>query len=106
MTTRALFLVLALSPLAARAELKLPAIIGDHMVLQQKQTNPLWGWDTPGSQVTVTFGEQKKSATADAKGKWAVKLDPVQASAKPATITIQGSSKKTLSDVLVGEVWL
>ena len=40
---------------ALRAELKLPAIIGDHMVLQQKQSNPLWGWDTPGTKITVTF---------------------------------------------------
>ena len=51
------FSVTALAP-AAFAELKLPAIIGDHMVLQQKQTNPIWGWDTPGTRVTVTFAGQ------------------------------------------------
>jgi hypothetical protein len=45
---------LLLCPLL-RAELKLPAIIGDHMVLQQKQANPIWGWDTPGTIVSVTF---------------------------------------------------
>jgi hypothetical protein len=46
------------------AELKLPAIIGDHMVLQQKQANPVWGWDTPGTKVVVTFAGQSYSATA------------------------------------------
>ena len=48
-----LIIAIAFAP-AVRAELKLPAIIGDHMVLQQKQTNPIWGWDTPGTKVTVT----------------------------------------------------
>lgn len=52
-----------------RAELKLPAIISDHMVLQQKQANPIWGWDTPGTKVTVTFAGQTQSAVADGTGK-------------------------------------
>ncbi len=41
-----------------RAEIKLPAIISDHMVLQQKQSDPIWGWDTPGAKITVTFAGQ------------------------------------------------
>jgi sialate O-acetylesterase len=98
-----LFLLLALS---ARAEVKLPPIIGDHMVLQQKQTNPIWGWDTPGTKVTVTFGGQTKSAEAGADGKWTVKLDPVPANAQPQTIAIVGTNKKEIQDVLVGEVWM
>ena len=61
---RAVFVLgLVLVPLV-RAELKLPAIIGDHMVLQQKQANPIWGWDTPGTKVTVTFAGQTQTATA------------------------------------------
>ncbi|MDZ4402261.1 sialate O-acetylesterase [Prosthecobacter sp.] len=101
-----LTLLLASLALTARAELKLPAIIGDNMVLQQKQANPLWGWDAPGMEVTVTFADQTKTAKADAKGKWTVKLDPVPANAKPATITIKGSSTRELKNVLVGEVWI
>jgi len=54
--------------LSAQAEIKLPAIISDHMVLQQKQSNPIWGWDTPGTKVTVTFAGQTKSAEAAADG--------------------------------------
>ncbi|MEI9892396.1 MAG: sialate O-acetylesterase [Chthoniobacter sp.] len=90
----------------ARAELKLPAIISDHMVLQQKQTNPIWGWDTPGTKVTVTFGDQTKSAEAGADGKWTVKLDPVPLNAQPQTIKIAGTNQKEIQDVLVGEVWM
>ncbi len=80
-----LLFAIALAP-ALRAELKLPAIFGDQMVLQQKQTNPVWGWDTPGTKVTVTFGEQNKSAEAGSDGAWRVKLDPVNANATPRTI--------------------
>ncbi|WP_395746478.1 sialate O-acetylesterase [Prosthecobacter sp.] len=98
--------LLAALALSARAELKLPAIIGDNMVLQQKQTNPLWGWDAPGTEVTVKFGDQTKTAKAGADGKWTVKLDPVPASAKPATISIKGTTSKELKNVLVGEVWI
>ena len=98
--------LLTLLAVSARAELKLPAIIGDNMVLQQQQANPLWGWDTPGTEVTVTFAGQTKTAKAGADGKWTVKLDAVSANAQPATITIKGSSTKELKNVLVGEVWI
>ncbi len=98
--------LLTLLAVSARAELKLPAIIGDNMVLQQKQANPLWGWDAPGTEVSVTFAGQTKTAKADAKGKWTVKLDAVPANAQPATITIKGSSTRELKNVLVGEVWI
>lgn len=96
---------LLLSP-ALRAELKLPAIISDHMVLQQKQANPIWGWDTPGTKVSVTFAGQTKTAEAGADGKWTVKLDAVPANAEPQKIVVAGTSKKEIQDVLVGEVWM
>jgi sialate O-acetylesterase len=105
MTTRFLLLSLA-AVLTARAELRLPAIIGDNMVLQQKQTNPVWGWDAPGSKVTVKFAGQSKSGECDAKGRWTVKLDPVPANTRPQSMTIEGSSKRELKNILVGEVWL
>ena len=104
--TAALLAFCASLPFAAKAELKLPAIIGDNMVLQQKQSDPIWGWDAPGTKVSVTFGSQSESATADAKGKWTVKINPGAANATPATLTIKGTSTKELKNVLVGEVWI
>jgi sialate O-acetylesterase len=106
---RKIFCVLTLGTTllpALLAELKLPAIIGDHMVLQQKQSNPIWGWDTPGTTVIVTFAGQSYSATAGSDGKWTVKLAPLPADAKPQTLTIQGSSRQEIQDVLIGEVWM
>ena len=102
----ALSLSLFLSTLSLHAELRLPAIIGDNMVLQQKQANPIWGWDTPGTEVTVKFAGQTKTAKANDQGKWTVKLDSVPANAKPATLSIQGTTAKELKNVLVGEVWI
>jgi len=101
-----LLLLLLVPGPVLRAELRLPAIIGDHMVLQQNLANPLWGWDAPGTQVTVTFAGQTKSAQAGPDGKWTVKLDAMTANDKPQTLTISGTEKKEIQDVLVGEVWM
>jgi sialate O-acetylesterase len=89
-----------------RAELKLPAIISDHMVLQQKHPNPIWGWDTPGTKVTVTFAGQTQTATADNSGKWIVKLAALPANATAQTLAVAGTSKREIKDVLIGEVWM
>ena len=90
-----------------QAEIRLPSIIGDHMVLQQKQANPIWGWDTPGTAITVTFAGQSKSTVADAStGRWMVKLDSLPANAEPAALVIKGTNERTVQDVLVGEVWM
>ena len=100
-----LALAVALAP-ALHAELILPAIISDHMVLQRNQANPIWGWDAPGTKITVTFAGQTKSTQAGPDGKWAVKLDAVPANDMPQTLTVTGSEKKEIQDVLVGEVWM
>lgn len=89
----------------AQAKIKLPAIIGDHMVLQQGQKNPLWGWADPGEKITVSVDGQSHTTTADAKGKWKVKIDPLKVGG-PYEITIKGKEAITLKDVLSGEVWI
>jgi sialate O-acetylesterase len=106
---RKTFLLLAAALVAAPAllaELKLPSIVSDHMVLQQKQSNPIWGWDTPGTKVTVSFSGQDYSATAASDGKWTIKLAPQPANSTPQVLTISGSSKREIQDVLIGEVWM
>jgi sialate O-acetylesterase len=94
-------------PNLLQAELHLPAIISDHMVLQQNQANPIWGWDTPGTHVSVSFAGQTKSSTAGTDGRWEIKIDPGPANATPQTLSIQaGSTRRELTDILVGEVWM
>jgi sialate O-acetylesterase len=98
--------VLLLIATAARANVSLPDVISEGMVLQQKQNVPIWGNADPGETVTVNFAGQSKSATASADGKWIVKLDPMRANATAATMTITGKNTIELKNILVGEVWL
>src|SRR5271170_1579230 len=91
---------------ALRAELKLPTIFSDHMIFQQKQSDPVWGWDTPGTRITVTFAGQNYNTTAGGDGKWMVQLAPQAANTTPQTLTVTGSSQREIHDVLIGEVWL
>ena len=109
MTKRLLSLsciVVILSAFFVQAETKLPSIIGSHMVLQQGEKCPIWGWDDSDKQVTVEFAGQKHTAKVGDDGRWEVHLDSMKANAKGQTLTIRGSSKIELTDVLVGEVWL
>lgn len=81
----------------------------DHAVLQRNVAVPVWGWTEPGATVTVNFAGQTLKAVADADGKWMVKLKPMPASAEPRTLKVSSSAKQqsvSISDVLVGDVWL
>ncbi len=100
--------LLAVATLAfsARADVKLPAIFSDHMVLQRDARVPVWGSAAPGEKVTVTFAGQSQSATAGADGKWRVALTNLAIAASPQTLTVKGNNTLTIQDVLVGEVWL
>lgn len=106
MKLRNVLVLAALLTTSAHAELKLPAIISDRMVLQQKQANPIWGWDTPGTRVTVTFAGQSQTATAGADGKWTVKLAAMPANASPQVLSVAGTTRRDVQDVLIGEVWM
>src|SRR5258706_13592295 len=99
-------ITLTVSSSAARANVTLPDVISDAMVLQQNQKVPIWGNADPGENITVNFAGQTKTATASADGKWLVKLNPMHANATPATMTIAGKNTIELKNVLVGEVWL
>lgn len=88
-----------------RADVRLPAVFSDHMVLQRDATVPVWGWADPGEKVTVTIGGQVQAATADTAGKWMVKLSRLDR-VVPPTLTVKGRNTITINDVLVGEVWL
>mgnify|MGYP000103161848 CR=1 FL=1 len=88
------------------SSLKTPSVISDNMVLQRGMKVPIWGWAAPGESVTVTFKGQSASAVADGQGHWMVRLGPFEASEKPADLIIAGKTKKTIANVLVGEVWV
>ncbi len=89
------------------AEVRLPAIVGDNMVLQQGRPVPIWGWADAGEDVTVAVAGQSLAAKADANGRWQVTVAELE-STEPLQMTITGSSgcELTLKNLLVGEVWV
>jgi sialate O-acetylesterase len=90
---------------AVRAEVRLPAIIGDNMVLQQGTKVRIWGNAKAGERVIVTFQNKSTETVADAQGYWQVFIGPLK-SGGPAELTVKGDNTVTIKNVLVGEVWL
>jgi sialate O-acetylesterase len=89
----------------APADVRLPAVFSDHMVLQRDAAIPAWGWADPGEAIEVSIAGQSARTTADAKGKWSLKLGKLAAK-EPVTMSVKGKNELTVRDVLIGEVWL
>ncbi|MBC8870368.1 MAG: sialate O-acetylesterase [Planctomycetes bacterium] len=88
------------------ADVRLPAIVDDNMILQQEMGAPIWGWADPGEMVTVAGSWGRRvSVTADDKGKWKVCLN-TPSHGGPYTLTIKGKNEISIDNVLIGEVWL
>lgn len=106
---RAAIGVLALlNTLNLQADVKLPAVLSDNMVLQQQSNARIWGWASPGEKVTIKAAWEKEFSapvTAGADGKWHTSLKTPKASG-PHTITVRGANAITLENVLIGEVWV
>ena len=90
----------------AHAEVTLPAIFGDHMVLQRGMTLPIWGNADPGEQVSVQIAGQSTQTKANASGNWRVTLRPLPAFASPETLVVEGKNRIEIQDVLLGDVWI
>ena len=88
-----------------RAEVRLPSIIGDNMVLQRGVKVRIWGKANAGERITVTFDRKSVNTVADAQGRWQVWLGPLKAGG-PSELTIKGDNVLTIKNVLVGEVWI
>ena len=107
LTSRSACLLLSVFLCASsRADVSLPAIFSDHMVLQQGVAAPVWGTAAPGERVTVSFAGRSASAEAGSDGRWSVHLGPLPASGESGSLTIRGRNEIVIRDVLVGEVWL
>lgn len=89
-----------------RATVRLPSLVGPHMVLQRHHPLRLWGWAAPGEAVRLTFRGRTFAASApDAQGRWQATL-PAAPAGGPYVLTVAGQNTIVLDDVLVGDVWL
>jgi sialate O-acetylesterase len=99
-------LSLALTVISLRAEVSLAPIFGDHMVIQQGVTFPVWGTAAPGEKITVSCGGHEARTVADASGKWRVILRPVSFTGEHVELIVNGSNRIEIHDVLPGDVWI
>lgn len=91
----------------ALADVKLPAIFSDNMVLQKGTKVPVFGWADAGEAVTVKAGTLTAQATAGPDGKFQAILDTTALAAQPAfDVTVAGKNTLTIKNAIVGEVWV
>lgn len=91
----------------SNAQLRLPSVFGDHMVLQQQSEVTIWGWAGPAEKIAIkaSWLEDTVKTVALNTAKWSVKLKTPVAGG-PFKIRIKGNTEITLQDVMVGEVWI
>ena len=97
--------VLASISVKATADVKLPVLIHDHMVIQRGAKFTAWGWAKPGEKVSVAMGENKAEAVTGENGMWNCQLAAMEANDKPVEMTVAGTNTITVKDILVGDVW-
>ncbi len=99
-----IFVLLGLSP-AISANIRMPLIFGDNMVLQRDAGIRIWGWGDPDERVAVMLGDQKQETRTDRDGRWEVSLHPMKAGG-PFQMRVQGKNSIEFSNILIGDVWL
>ncbi|HLG39025.1 MAG TPA: sialate O-acetylesterase, partial [Chitinophagaceae bacterium] len=102
-----IFLLFALCSLTipSAAQVKLPRLIRDSMVLQRDTKLKVWGWAAKGEKVNIKFNGKTYKTKSDATGKWFIELSPMKAGG-PYTMDITASNKISLKDILIGDVWI
>jgi len=100
-----LLFLFAMFSLSSYADVRLPRLIRDSMVLQRDIRVKCWGWADPGEKVSVRINGQRYRAVAAADSSWVIELSPMKAGG-PYTMNIDGRNHIILQDVLVGDVWI
>ena len=83
----------------------MPEVFSNGMVLQRRESCPVWGWANVGEAIAVVFRGKEVAAKAGADGAWRVALESGEAGG-PFTLVVQGRGRVEIADVYVGEVWL
>jgi sialate O-acetylesterase len=89
----------------AQADVRLPKLVGDGMVLQRDARVVLWGWANPSERVKIAFNGVRVSTTANSRGGWSTTIGPFPAGG-PYDMTVKGKNSLELHDILIGDVWL
>ena len=100
------WIISLLSVQSLAAELQLPRLISDGMVLQRDVELNIWGWAGPGTKVQINFFEKDYSAITDAGGKWVVTLPKMPAGGPFQMLISNAGEQLAVKDILIGDVWL
>ncbi len=100
-----LLFIFIITTLSSFADVTLPKLFADHIVLQRDKPIAIWGWANANEKVTVSLNKQTKTINAGSDGKWLLKLDAEKAGG-PYVMTIKAGNTIIISDVLIGEVWV
>lgn len=99
------FLLVIGAGVTSRADIRLPRLVGDNMVLQRDLPIHVWGWADPGEAIEITFDGEKYRVTADASGSWEARLQKMKAGG-PYEMVLAGDNRITLKNILIGDVWV
>ncbi len=90
------------------AEIKLPALFTDNMMLQQQMETPIWGWATKNGKISITTSWDSKTyeVNVDKQGKWKTKVKTPKAGGTFEIVIKEGLETKIIKNILIGEVWL
>jgi sialate O-acetylesterase len=97
-------LILFLLPVLVQANVRLPFLLSNGMVLQRDTKLVIWGWASPGEKVQIRFIKKTVNTVTDADGNWKVSLPPIKAGG-PYSMMVKGNNTITINDILVGDVW-
>lgn len=89
----------------ASADIKLPVLVSDGLVLQRDTELKIWGWGEPKEKVTLTFLNKKYTTTTGADGKWSIMI-PAQKAGGPHSMQFKGKNEILVSNILFGDVWI
>ena len=98
-------LLLIMTVTAARADVTMPGVFGDNMVLQRDSEVPVWGTAQPGEDIAVRIGVWTAVTKAGSDGTWMVRMSPMPWGG-PVTLTVEGRNTLTFRNVMIGDVWI
>jgi len=97
-------LIFCIFPEFAQADIKLPVLVSDGMILQRDSKLIIWGWGSPGEKVQIKFNKKTVGTVTDAEGNWKIVLQPMKTGG-PYTMEVKGNNTIIINNILLGDVW-
>ena len=96
--------IILFTAFSASANLRLPQLISNHMVLQRNAYFKIWGWASPGEKISIYFNGRRENTVTGVDSNWQVSF-PAMKEGGPFKMIIKGDNEITLNDILIGDVW-